>query len=217
MATTARGIQYPTGTDPVTPLQTVFASLAASADSALDTLASSSASLRDTTAARPTAGNEGRYFYATDTNLTWFDDGTTWKNRTPGLFAQLTSNTGIPASGSTPTISWSNTVTGVFIDTGGFWSSGSPTRLTLPHDGTYEVSYTVRGNGTSGVTVMPHLNGVALPYGYGSGFGTSGSATSAGRTFLVNGDQAQYLTFDMLATGAQSGLHNVVIKYLGEF
>jgi hypothetical protein len=78
MATTARGIVYPVVGTTLTPLANHFASLATSTNTAIDNAVAGSAAFRGLTSAMGAAGQEGRTYYATDTNRTWFDDGTNW-------------------------------------------------------------------------------------------------------------------------------------------
>lgn len=77
MATTTGApwnIAYPTSGDNVAPLESVFAAQATSVHNALN----GSGSLRGLYAAIPAFGLEGRTYYATDTDITWFDTGAAW-------------------------------------------------------------------------------------------------------------------------------------------
>jgi len=220
MATTSRGIVYPTTGQQVTPLASNFAALAESANTAIDDLAdqveSGANTLIGDTVDRPTAGKKGRTYFATDTNILWYDNGATWKNRTPGIMASLTSATGV-TNGSV-ILSWTNSVTLNFVDTGGFWSVGTPTRITAPYTGVYEVSYTVRHNGVAPVTASVGLNNstAATAYMWTASQGMSGAATTATRTALINLNANDYLDIRVQSTATASGSHNFVIKYLGE-
>src|SRR5690348_1286886 len=87
MATTPRGIEYPTTASQVTPLANVFATLASSADTAigngLATVSPGANHYTGTDAARQAFSggdlHEGILWYATDTNLIWVRRDTTWK------------------------------------------------------------------------------------------------------------------------------------------
>lgn len=84
MATTARGIVYPTVGTTLTPLANHFAALASSADTAIGAVPQNA--LIGLAAAIPTAGQEGRTYYATDTNRSWFDTGSTWISNDGGMY-----------------------------------------------------------------------------------------------------------------------------------
>ena len=86
MATTTRGIVYPTTSTTLTPLSNHFASLATSADTAIGTLETKTGSFRGLDSARPTAGVEGRSWYSTDTDRQWFDTGTNWISQDIGMY-----------------------------------------------------------------------------------------------------------------------------------
>lgn len=83
MATTPRGISYPTVGDAVTPLANKFAALATTTDTAIGNVANA---LRGLASAIPAAGVEGRTYYATDTDRSWFDTGATWISNDSGSY-----------------------------------------------------------------------------------------------------------------------------------
>lgn len=82
MATTARGIVYPTTSTTLTPLANHFASLATSSNTALDNLENAGARMIGTDAARIALTapklKEGLTWYSTDTDREWFYNGTAW-------------------------------------------------------------------------------------------------------------------------------------------
>ena len=86
MATTARGIVYPTTSTVLTPLSNHFANLATSTNTALDTLETKGGAFRGLDSAKPAAGVEGRTWYSTDTNRLWFDDGSNWISNDGGMY-----------------------------------------------------------------------------------------------------------------------------------
>ena len=82
MVTTSRGILYPSTSDAITPLANHFANLATTTNTALDNIDNASGYLVGTDAQRlaltaPKLRN-GIIWRSTDTNLTWFYDGTIW-------------------------------------------------------------------------------------------------------------------------------------------
>lgn len=168
---------------------------------------------RGLAANRPAAGNEGAEYYATDTNILWWDNGSAWKNRTPRVIFNANSSTGI-VNGSAA-ISWSTPT----VDTGGYWSSGAATRVTMPYAGVYRVSIEGRGNGTAGFTATATINGSAptdQAYITASGSGAAGGAASASRTYIRTFSANDYLIYTLSATTAQTGIHNITVEYLGE-
>lgn len=86
MATTARGIVYPTTSTVLTPLSNHFANLASSADTAIGNAVAGGAAFRGLDAAKGAAGQEGRTYYSTDTNRLWFDDGSNWISADAGMY-----------------------------------------------------------------------------------------------------------------------------------
>lgn len=92
MATTTNwSITYPTSANQITPLETHFANLAGSTDTALTTVRNQSGRYTGTNAQRlalvaGTGRSEGTEFYTTDTDKNWMYDGTQWVNSDPGLF-----------------------------------------------------------------------------------------------------------------------------------
>lgn len=86
MATTARGIVYPVVGTTLTPLANHFAALATSTNTAIDNAVANGGAFRGLTSAMGAAGQEGRTYYATDTNRSWFDDGTNWISNDGGMY-----------------------------------------------------------------------------------------------------------------------------------
>lgn len=92
MATTTNwSITYPTSANQITPLETHFANLAGSTDTALTNVRNQSGRYTGTNAQRlaltaATGRSEGTEFYATDTDKNWMYDGTQWLNADPGLY-----------------------------------------------------------------------------------------------------------------------------------
>ena len=114
-------ITYPTTANQITPLATHFAALAESADAAItaavDQVNAGGAAFRGLDAAKGAAGQEGRTYYSTDTNRTWFDDGTNWISADVGSYLVTPSSvTGGTVSGGKVELTTGNTVTvnGVF-------------------------------------------------------------------------------------------------------
>jgi len=194
--------------------------LAATADSIQDAISglrlNGATGLIDTTANRPAAGVKGRTFYATDTDILWFDDGSTWKNRTPGIYVGAISPTG--TINGTNTLSWLLTASAFNgVDTGGFYSAAEPTRITLPYTGAYEISFTGRTNGASGVTWGCSISGgAANAYISASGVGAAGAATAGSRTAIMTFTAGDYLTWAQTSTATASGNSTVSVKFLGE-
>lgn len=92
MATTTNwSITYPTSANQITPLETHFANLAGSTDTALTNVRNQSGRYTGTNAQRialtaATGRSEGTEFYTTDTDKNWMYDGTQWLNADPGLY-----------------------------------------------------------------------------------------------------------------------------------
>ena len=195
-----------------------LAAMAVSTDDAISGLLLSGATrLIGTTADRPAAGVKGRTFYATDTDILWFDNGGAWKNRTPGIYVGAISPTG-PING-TNTLSWLLSASAFNgIDTGGFYSAAEPTRITLPYTGTYEIALTGRTNGAAGVTWNGSING-GSPNAYisASGVGVAGAATTGSRTTIMTFTAGDYLTWAQISTATASGNTTISVKFLGEF
>lgn len=205
---------FPDGGASLTPWQQHFETLAQSIADALVAKGLPSFGLA---ANRPAAGIEGRQYYATDTNILWFDDGSNWKNRTPGILAQLTSSTAL-INGTSGAFTWTNAVTALFMDTGGFFNAGNPTRITAPYDGVYEVDFAIKSNGIAGITSVLAVNGVAASsYFNGSGGpGVAGTAVTVARSFLIDLTAGDYLTLAATSTAPALGSHSLGIKYRGD-
>lgn len=82
MPTTPRGIWTPDDSDD----WDLTVDLAASALSTDAAIGNSQNALRGLTSAMPPAGQEGRTYYATDTNRSWFDNGTSWISNDAGMY-----------------------------------------------------------------------------------------------------------------------------------
>lgn len=82
MPTTPLGIWTPDDTDD----WDLTVDLAATAISVDTVVSSSRNALRGLDAAKGAAGTEGRTYYATDTNRSYFDDGTNWISNDPGMY-----------------------------------------------------------------------------------------------------------------------------------
>lgn len=150
-----------------------------------------------------TDGDFDRYVY----------DGSNWKNHSPVLVS-ITSTTA--TSNGTATISWSNAIAAHFRDNGGFYDSSAPTEITLKRAGWYRISYTVRGNGTAGISVTGELNGVGQIYLASAGVGVAGAGTTAQRVVDVKVAAGVKLVLKATSTAVQSGTHNLIVEYLGE-
>lgn len=150
-----------------------------------------------------TDGDFDRYVY----------DGSAWKNRSP-VSLSITSTTSMV--NGTATLSWANSVAAIFRDNGGFYDSGAPTDITLKRPGWYRVSYTVRSNGTAGISVAGELNGTGQVYLSSSGVGTAGASTTVQRVVDVKVAAGTKLVLKATSTAAASGTHNVIVEYLGE-
>lgn len=218
MATTGApwNIAYPTSGDNVAPLENVFSTQATSVHNALNSLKTGVPTGIGTTANRPSASTAGRTYYATDTGITWYDNGSTWKNRTPNIQASLVSTTG--TTNGSQAVSWLTTASGFAgIDTGNFYSAGAPTRVTVPYDGLYEVHFTGRTSGVAGVTWNGAINGGATNgYLSASGVGVAGAATAGTRATAMVFSAGDYIIWTQVSTAVASGNHTVVVKYLGE-
>ena len=83
MPTTPKGIWTPDDSDDW-DLTVDWAANALSTDAAIDAVPQNA--LRGLTSAMPPAGQEGRTFYATDTNRDWRDDGTNWISNDGGMY-----------------------------------------------------------------------------------------------------------------------------------
>jgi hypothetical protein len=125
MATTARGIVYPTVGTTLTPLANHFASLATSTNTAIDNVVNGAAAFRGLDAAKGAAGQEGRTYYSTDTNRTWFDDGSNWISADNGMYLiRPTSVTGTGVSiGSNGEIVFTSVAPGTVVQILGIFSS----------------------------------------------------------------------------------------------
>lgn len=90
MATTARGIVYPTVGTTLTPLANHFASLATSTNTALDNLDNGLMRYAGLDSARAALTapklKEGVQWYSTDTDRTWFYDGSNWLSSDPAQY-----------------------------------------------------------------------------------------------------------------------------------
>lgn len=92
MATTSTwSITYPTSANQITPLETHFANLASSTDTALTAVRNQSGRYTGTNAQRlaltaALGRTEGTEFYTTDTDKNWLYDGTQWVSSDPGLY-----------------------------------------------------------------------------------------------------------------------------------
>jgi hypothetical protein len=194
MATTTRGIVYPTVGTTLTPLANHFASLATSTDTAIGALETKGGAYRGLLSARPTAGVEGRTWYATDTNKTYFDNGTTWV--IPDALVQVGSATAL--INGTVTLSWSDTSPNVGINPDAMWASGTPTRVTAPYAGIYRFQFSIRSSGTAPITVTPKKNGSTTNMGYyaGSSVGTAGAASNPVGGGLIQLAANDYLELD---------------------
>lgn len=160
-----------------------------------------------------TFAREGLRWYDTDLAGELVHDGSGWKDRTELLVCQVSSSHAL--INGTTTIAWTDAISGLYVDTGGFWSSGAATRLTVPRAGLYRVSYMIRTNAALPITVTPNVNGSPVSYLYASGVGASGAASQAGRTFLYVCSAGDYFTFPATSTGAGDGTHTVYIEFLG--
>lgn len=204
---------YPGPTAPLVPWQQHFQTLA---ESIANAMVNNGIPLVGTTANLPAFGVEGRTYYATDTNILWFDTGSAWKNRTPGIFVGALSATG--AINGTNTLSWQLTAASLTgVDTGGFYSAGAPTRLTMPYAGMYEMAFTGRTNGIAPCTWQFGVNGTLNAYLSASAVGASGAATSASRSVINQYAAGDYLTCSQISTATALSSHTIWIKYLGEF
>lgn len=114
MATTTGApynIAYPQSGDNVAPLETVFATTATSVHNAMAGMATGNGSFRGTMANRPTAGSAGRYYYATDTGLTWFDTGAAWVSGEPGSYVAWPTSVANGTVGAGGNVSFTNVAT----------------------------------------------------------------------------------------------------------
>lgn len=212
MPTTTLGVWTPDDSDDW-DLTVDLAATGVSVDSAI---IGAQTARRGLAAGRPAFGQEGRTYYATDTDILWYDTGAAWKNRTPGILCQVVSSTGL--INGTATMSWTNSVADSFLDTRSFFNAGSPTILTMPYTGSYEVAHSIRGNGTAPITANPIINGGAVNgYRSSSATGAAGAATHASRVSLINLTAGDTLSITATSTAVQLGTHNFLVKFLGDF
>lgn len=161
-----------------------------------------------------TGMKRGDTYQETDEKFDFWEYTNAWRMRTPHIVACLTSTTALTTGNVV--LSWTDSVTAHFVDTGEFWASGQATRVNLKRVGWYRVSIGVRTNGTAAFTGQARLNGTDLPYTTVSGDGVSGSAASGTRTFMVKAiNDTRYLDFEING-GNASGNHIVTVEYLGD-
>lgn len=216
MATTARGIEYPTTASQVTPLASVFATLASSADTAIGNavtpVALGANHYTGTNSARTSFSgadlHEGITWYTTDTNLMWVYRDSAWKILGGGgrpILCRVTKSIAQNLA-SSQTITW--TSSSPSLDTDGFYSTGATTRLTIPYDGIYRVSYTLNSNSDSSkVTANVYRNGSLYAVGRGVGAGSADAGASAHDYVIGSFSENDYLEVQVSVTGA-SGAWN---------
>lgn len=94
-----------------------------------------------TSGTRPASPDEGMTVHETDTGIRRAYDGTDWRaaaGYTPHVLVARTTTQSI-ANNTMTTVSWSSALRNEF----GMWSAGSPTLVTIPHDGLYTVMHSV--------------------------------------------------------------------------
>lgn len=156
-----------------------------------------------TFAARPTAGTAGAFYFATDTNATYYDNGTTWILNEAGVTGDVT----ISAGSQTSTLATVNT------DVGTFGSSSLVPVITVNGKGlvtavtTASISSSISVTGSdltmSGTTGSAITNATLATVN--SNVGSFGSNSAVG-TFTVNGKglvtAASNINIDPVAIGA---------------
>lgn len=152
--------------------------------------------------ARPAFGQEGRTYYATDTNVEWLDTGTSWVVK----FARIRGNVNRSATATTFPASYTNVAANTF------WTADVAEGIVaynacwkIPLAGRYLVSYEIRATGA-------FLSGISINYALGSPtlYGTSSpqpvqgvAATTVSFTkkFALNDELRPYL---LAASGTPS-------------
>lgn len=191
---------------------------ASAADGRLDTQEVRNQQFTGPTAGRAsvTGMKRGDTYQETDVNfdLYWYD-GSDWKNRSPYVSASLVATTAM--INGTVVISWTDSIALHYHDSGGFWATGAPTEILLKRPGWYRVTYAIRGNGVAPINGVPKLTGATLTYAGSSGVGAAGASSMANRTFDVKAAANAKITVEAVSTAAQTGTHNFIIEYLGEY
>lgn len=225
MATTPRGIEYPTTASQVTPLANVFATMASSVDTALgnlDTALSAGANhYTGTNAARialtAPALHEGIMWYATDTNLIWVYRDTTWKvlGGRP-IVGRVIKNTGQSSSVSPAVITWNSS--SAIINTDSFYSTGSNTRLTIPYAGLYRVGFTLKSTGIVAISAGVLKNGSTyLNEVEGAAVGASGAGTCVQASDIIALNAGDYLEVRHNAASAGVSFNVASCRFQAEF
>lgn len=217
MATTTRGIVYPTTSNTITPLSNHFANLATSTDTAIATSEKTNAipAVADTAARTalfpsPVQGNRvlrldqmvieayyGTYNATTNKGGALSAGWYPMAGNTPRC--KVVKNIAQTGGTSTYVITWNNA--GAVQDRWGMYSTANNTRITAPVAGLYRVNYMIRTSGTSARTTTIRINGVATNLATGQ-VGTVGAATSPAQTAILSlaaGDYVEIQGIDAAA------------------
>lgn len=155
---------------------------------------------------------EGLTFYVRENKTLWVFDGGAWKNRSRAIASYVT-NTPAPAASYTPSFN----AAGRVVDTHGFWTSGSPTRLTAPFTGLYEFSYSLRTNGVAAMTCVPRVNGAINNDMAASSSGVAGAATHTVFSGIITLNANDYIDLPITyGSTSGSGTYRIQLNYLGE-
>lgn len=236
MATTARGIEYPVNGDTLTPLASVFAALASSADAAIDDAvtglesdvstgiipAVADATARDAKYPSPVAGNR---VYRLDLSMEQVYRGGAWKNQPTRFIGALVYKNVAQSVAAGPTaITWNNTA--AEYDTSSFYSTSNNTRLTIPYNGLYDIDMQIINNsGTAAISAVDLLYKNSSASGHGTvtaEVGASGDGAGVAAKFRAVFTAADYIEIRPTVSGPTGSWTNsgsacrFGIQYLGE-
>lgn len=171
--------------------------LAATADSvqdALNTVRGDNRAFSGLDADRPAAGVEGRTWYSTDTNRSWFDNGTNWVSNDQGLY--LIHPTSTIASGVT--IGADGTVTFTSATAAGAGVSGVFTSRFRSYEVVYNLTHTLSNlqfrvasggspiTASNYVTSNAHISGSTVTAASATtSVGTANSVSSASHSGVI--------------------------------
>lgn len=164
MANTTRNIVYPTSSDYVAPLETVFSVMASSTDTAIGVVEAKANRVYDSAAERDaaiTSPTEGQLSTLKDLNITQIHNGSTWVDAIPyDAWKTWTPTLGGWTAGSGTTIAgrWAQIGKTVFFNIvftyGAPTVSGTPT-FSLPVAPRANTAFSGEGKITIGSTVYP--------------------------------------------------------------
>lgn len=167
---------------------------------------------------------DGLTAYVVSERTVWRYVAGDWKRTADGrpILARLTTSVANAWATASTAFRWGGTPATPIVDTDGMFNPGQDTRLTVPFDGLWEISFNLLSSGVLSARASIHISGSSTETIItGSAFGQAGAGTNPSGSGILALTAGDYVEVRHVSPSTGSGAWNAAAcsmsaKYLGE-